>query len=215
MQDGIWYIDKPVGPTSFDVIRRLRGKYGVRRIGHAGTLDPAASGLLIIGVGRTGTKQLTDYIKLDKTYAVTIELGVATDTADREGEVIEQRAVDEPPSREEVEDVLADLIGVQELPVPRYSAVKVDGVPLYKRVRRGENVEPPVRQMRIDRLALEDIYFQNGTWYIDVVMDVASGVYVRSVVEEIGRRLGYPVTTATLRRTRVGGITIDDAVLVD
>jgi len=227
MKEDILYVDKPAGMSSFDVIRRLRVRYKQQgqkppKIGHAGTLDPLASGLLVIGIGREGTKQLNEFVKLDKTYEVAVELGVRTDTGDREGDVIDRSNLSTSPSATQVRSVLDDMIGTLTLPVPRYSAVKVGGESLYKKARRGETFDPPERDMEVYDLELREIYEKNDTWYLDVVMDVASGVFVRSIVEEIGRRIGLPAaqgtahagcpaTTAALRRTRIGDATVGEA----
>src|SRR3989339_1366365 len=151
MQTDIMLIDKPKGITSFDVIRRLRKKTGIKKMGHAGTLDPLASGLMIIGVEK-GTKKLNDYLKLDKVYEAEVLLGIRTATGDMEGEIVEEREI----SNEErgqiennLQNILNGLVGEIELPVSIYSAIKKDGVELYKRARRGEEVEAPIRKMRI------------------------------------------------------------------
>ena len=217
---GLRLIDKPNGITSFDVIRHLREQYKEHgevppKLGHAGTLDPAASGLLIIGVGREGTKQLDRLSGLDKTYEVTMKLGERTNTGDVDGETIETKEVTSLPTDNDMHKTLTDMIGTQQLPVPVYSAVKVNGEPLHKKARRGETVEPPVRTMDIHDIRLRNMYEGNGEIYMDFGMDVGSGVFVRSVVEEIGRYLGYPVMTVILRRTRVGKYRVEDAESLD
>ncbi|MEX0672498.1 MAG: tRNA pseudouridine(55) synthase TruB [Candidatus Paceibacterota bacterium] len=209
--ESIYLIDKPIGITSFDVIRRLRKKVGIRKMGHAGTLDPMASGLLIVGVGSEGTKQLENFLKLDKTYQVVAELGVRTDTGDQEGEVVEKIDVVESFSAEDIQKVCDQLTGVTDLPVPIYSAVKVGGEPLYKKARRGEKVDPPVRAMKVYSLKLNTVFKNEGSTFLDLTMDVASGVFVRSVVEAIGRGLDVPATTTKLRRTRIGEFRVEDA----
>jgi tRNA pseudouridine55 synthase len=210
----IQLIDKPAGMTSFDVIRRLRGILGISKIGHAGTLDPLATGLMIVGIGRSGTKQLHTYLKMDKTYHVDVLLGKRTDTADLEGEILSRKPVTEL-SAASVESVLEQLTGDIELPVPRYSAVKIDGVPLHKRVRRGEVVQPPHRTMRVSSMALTHMERQGEDVLLTVTMDVASGVYVRSVVEAIGDRLEVPACVYALRRTRIGPFQVEDAVTLN
>lgn len=216
---GILLIDKPEGISSFDVIRALRKKLGITKIGHAGTLDPLASGLLIIGAGE-GTKRLAEYIKLPKTYCVEVLLGIRTDTGDLEGRVVEEHTQHFDISKDEIENVLADMIGVLELPVPAYSAVKQGGVPLYKKARRGEKVELPVKEMSVTRADLYDIRpadsigqasYKNGHYVLSLEFDVGSGTYIRSLAEELGRRLGYPATVQKLRRLSIGGFTIEQA----
>lgn len=206
----ILYVDKPTGVTSFDVIRLLRKRYDVRKMGHAGTLDPLASGLLIIGVGK-GTKELSRFLKLSKVYETTVLIGKRTTTGDLEGEILEdvRGAVSVP--REAVERTLASLMGTIELSVPVYSAVKLQGKTLYARARRGEIVSPPVKTMEITHIELIDLVEADGYIYATIRMGVASGTYVRSVAEEIGRRLGYPATVSALRRTSIGDIDVSRA----
>lgn len=215
--DRVLYINKPRGMSSFDVIRQLRQKLGVRKMGHAGTLDPLAEGLLVIGVGKA-TKELTALVGLDKVYDVTIELGERRDSGDKEGEVLEERKVSigEVPHKKVLE-VLGELTGEVQLPVPIYSAVKKGGKPLYKRARKGEHVEPPVRTMTLYSLKLMEIGedMERGRVLLRVEMHVASGVYVRSVAEEVGRRLGLPATVSRLIRTKVGDIELEDALLLN
>jgi len=220
MNDAILLVDKPVGITSFDVIRRLRKTYiqknlTVPKMGHAGTLDPSASGLMIIGVGSEGTKQLTNLTSLDKTYQVTIELGVRTDSGDKEGNSIERMDIVHVPCDADIHSACASCVGECLLPVPRYSAVKVGGEPLYKKARRGDVFDPPVRSMYVHDIRVLDIRTDKTSAFIDIEMDVMSGVYVRSVVEEIGRHIVIPTTTALLRRTRIGPYNIEDAYRID
>ena len=208
-------IDKPTGITSFDVIRRLRAYYKRRgekppKMGHAGTLDPAASVLMLIGIGRSGTKRLNELTGLDKTYEVTAELGVRTDTGDRDGEVVERTAVS-GLDHETLTRACAACTGTLRLPVPRYSAIKVDGGPLYKKARRGEEFDPPTREMIVHDIRYTDLIKRDDAYLCELEMDVASGVYVRSVVEALGRELGVPATTAALRRTRIGMFRLEDA----
>lgn len=202
-------IDKPKGLTSFDVIRKLRRKLGVRKMGHAGTLDPLATGLLIIVVGE-GTKKLKDLIGLPKTYVVEILLGKKTTTGDLEGKVIENAKI-ENLKTEKVEGVLNGIVGTLELQVPLYSAIKKKGKPLYKYARDGEKVEIPIKKMKINSAELISLMCENNECVISAKMDVESGTYIRSVAEEIGRRLGYPATVRELRRTRIGDFYIKDA----
>jgi tRNA pseudouridine55 synthase len=206
----ILLIDKPKGISSFDVIRILRKELGVRKLGHAGTLDPLATGLLIIGVGK-GTKRLNDLLKLPKVYEMDILLGKKTETGDLEGKVLEEKEVEKIAS-EEARKVLKDLEGEIELSVPRYSAVKVSGEPLYKSARRGVKVTPPKRRMKINSLKLLEVSKVGRGIILKVKMACASGVYARSVGEEIGRRLGFPATLADLRRTRVGRFRVENAL---
>ena len=209
------FIDKPKGMTSYDVVRHLKDKYKklfpgekLPKIGHAGTLDPLASGLLIVGIGN-GTKRLDRFLKLEKRYTVDIKFGESRTTGDMEGEIVEEKKVTKF-DKETIKQVLRDIQGTVNLPVPKYSAVKVDGKKLYNKARSGEDFEPPMRDMRIYQAKL--LFFRRDLGsVITVRLEVASGVYVRSVVEEIGKRVGYPAVTMNLRRTRIGRYLVRDA----
>jgi tRNA pseudouridine55 synthase len=203
-------VDKPKGITSFDVIRRLRKELGVRKMGHAGTLDPLASGLMLIGIG-DGTKKLDTYLKLPKSYEAEILLGERRATGDLEGAVLEEKtvlALDE----HKVRNVLAGMLGPLELPVPRYSAIKQGGVRLYTKARKGQEIaDLPVRTMEVTGIGFLGMRVENGRGYVRARFDVASGVYIRSLAEEFGTRLGYPATIKELRRTKIGDFAVADA----
>lgn len=215
-------IDKPFGISSFDVIRKLRQKLGIKKMGYAGTLDPRATGLLVVGVGQ-GTKALATYIKLDKEYIAEILIGVRTESGDLDGRVLEEVEVDaaaETFSDEKVSAALQSLIGNIRLPVSAFSAIKKDGVPLYKKARaasrRGESIpeiELPVREMKVYEAELLDIIddTENQKVTIKARFKVGSGTYIRSLGEELGRRLVYPATLQGLRRTKVGEFKVEDA----
>jgi len=205
-------IDKPKGITSFDVIRRLRKKLGIKKMGHAGTLDPLATGLLVIGVN-DGTKKLKDLIGLPKTYETDILLGRSTTTGDMEGEVVESKEVKDLDIGD-VEKVIEGMVGVLELPVPIYSAIKKEGKALYKYARSGEEVDVPIKKMEVYKIELIGTSFSEGEYVLSVRMDVGSGTYVRSVAEEVGRRLKYPAVVKELRRTKVGEFLVEDAEVV-
>lgn len=216
-------IDKPLGLTSFDVIRQLRRLTGLKKFGHAGTLDPRATGLMLIGVG-AGTKQLANLVKLDKVYEATVRIGESRTTADLEGEVLEQKAVAAIFSDEKIAATLATLVGTNELPVSAYSAIKQGGVPMYKRARAAHRqgavlTATPVRAMTVyaaDFLKSQVITIDDLTMVeIGIRFHVASGVYIRSLAVEIGKRLGYPATLAALRRTQVGECRVEDARTLD
>jgi len=204
MQD-IILIDKPSGITSFDVIRSLRKKLGIRKMGHAGTLDPLATGLLIVGIG-PGTKKLSSLIGLPKEYIAEIELGIKTDTADRDGNVIETKPVPNLTDSE-IRKVLQNLEGEILLPVPAYSAVKQGGERLYARARKGESVTPPQRTMEV-REAEFMTYKDN---LLTARFQVGSGTYIRSLAERIGEDLQTLGTIKNLRRTSIGSYRIEDA----
>ena len=211
-------IDKPTGMTSFDVIRVLRRQRGVKKMGHAGTLDPRASGLMLIGVGE-GTKQLAELSKLDKEYEAEVRIGERRTTGDLEGAIVEERVVHELAA-EAVTTALTEMLGELTLPVSAYSAIKQDGVPLYKKARaaarRGDVVaDVPLRTMRVDAAELLGVTLDGERAVATVRFSVGSGTYIRSLGEELGRRLGYPATLQALRRTRVGEYHVADALPLD
>lgn len=204
----ILLIDKPTGITSFDVIRRLRKKLGIRKMGHSGTLDPAASGLLIVATEQD-TKKLTELIGLPKQYEVEVLLGVQTDTGDLDGKIIAEKDVSDI-AKEDIEKVVSRFSGVHEIPVPVYSAIKQGGQPLYKKARRGEKVEVPIKKMEV-----LDIHLQSTDLpRVKLVLDVSSGTYVRSLAEEMGHRLGVPATVSGLRRTKIGDYSVESAEMI-
>lgn len=212
--DEILLIDKPKGITSMDVIRRLRKELQIKKIGHAGTLDPLATGLMLVGVGK-GTKRLTELVKLDKEYVTEIRIGESRTTGDLEGPIVEEKAVTEL-EKDVVEKALEDMIGELELPVSAYSAIKVDGVPMYKRARRAEKEGGVVddvlmRVMKVYEAELLDFRVSENRAVATVRFSVGSGTYIRSLGEELGRRLGYPAVLQELRRTKVGEFDIKDA----
>lgn len=202
LPENILLVDKPKGITSFDVIRQLRKKLGIRKMGHAGTLDPLASGLMIIGV-ESGTKSLSDFIKLDKTYVAEILFGRKTDTGDMEGKILEEAKIFFVE-----DDYLKDLInafnGDFKLLPPKYSAIKKDGKPLYKYARSGEDVEVFERVMKVYKSKFLGSKKVEEGFVAEVSFDVASGVYIRSLVEKIGELLGVPATLYNLKRTKIG-----------
>jgi tRNA pseudouridine55 synthase len=193
---GIILVDKPPGPSSFAVVHRIRKGTGART-GHAGTLDPFASGLLVLLSGRA-TKLTPRFVGLDKRYLTDVDLSARTSTGDPEGEVVERR---EAPSAEELEERLAGLRGEVELRIPAASAVKIGGERAYRLHRRGVEVEMPMRRSRVDELELAA--YEGGVATLDLL--VGSGTYVRAIADALG---GHCVA---LRRTEVGPFSVDEA----
>ena len=191
-------VDKKSGITSYDVIRDLKRSGWSKKIGHAGTLDPFATGLLIIARDKS-TKMLTHFLGLDKKYKVTIELGKATDTGDIDGEVIETKEVPEI-TKTLVSAIVSGMKGDIDLKVPAYSAIKKNGKALYKYARSGEEVEIPTKTMHITYAKVHSV---NGN-EISLTLGVKSGTYIRSIVEEIGRKLDTVAYTKELRRISIG-----------
>jgi tRNA pseudouridine55 synthase len=192
LTSGLVLVDKPVGPSSFDVVKRLRGKYGVKA-GHAGTLDPLASGLLLVLLGPS-TRLARYLVGLDKRYETEIRLGLRTTTGDGEGDVVEETEV---PTLEAIEA----LEGEVELVIPRASAVKVEGERAYRLHRRGVAVEMPTRKSTIHSLRVR----RYAPPLIELDLHVSSGTYVRAIAEALGGHC------RTLRRTAVGPFRVEDA----
>ena len=205
----ILLVDKPKGITSFDVIRKLRKELGVKKLGHAGTLDPLASGLLLVGVG-DGTKKLTKLIGLPKTYEVEILFGRKTTTGDMEGGIIESRKVEEM-NVAEIISILRNIVGKLELQVPLYSAVKKNGKPLYWYARNDKKIDLPVKTMEVYDAKLKKLECKNRECVATVVFDVSSGTYIRSLAEEVGKRINMPATVKELRRTKIGDYNVEKA----
>ena len=217
-------VDKPHGITSFDVIRRLRRQYSnshngekAPKFGHAGTLDPLATGLMLLGVGQ-GTKKLGEFIKLDKEYIAEVRFGETRTTGDLEGEIIDECDISDTVEllTDKVSAALRTITGTHSLPVSAYSAIKVDGIPMYKRARKEEItgdtvINIPVREMTIHEVELLDVSVGENRGVATIRFHVASGTYIRSLAEELGRKLGYPATLQNLRRTKVGEYKIEDA----
>jgi tRNA pseudouridine55 synthase len=207
--DGVLLIDKPTDHTSHDVVARLRGKLKMKRIGHAGTLDPMATGILIMLIGKA-TRVSQYLMSLDKEYTGTITLGKVTTTQDAEGEMLETRPV--PPLTEaDIRQTARSFVGDQYQTPPMFSAIKIDGVPLYKKARQGEEVE---REPRFIRIASFDVTrFESPQ--IDFVLRCSKGTYVRTIAHDFGQKLGCGAHLSKLRRTGSGKFTISQCVTLD
>lgn len=208
MNDDIILVNKPKGMTSFDVIRILRKKLGIKKMGHAGTLDPLATGLMIIGIGK-GTKKLTQYLKLDKTYEAEILIGVATDTYDIDGKIIEEKEVSNL-DEEFIKEKLKLLEGVHEFEVPRFSAIKIKGKKLYELARNSVDFIPPKRKMQVHKAEFIALKQHNQHYILEARFDVASGTYIRTLAVEFGKLIGYPATVYSIKRTRIGDCYLHD-----
>lgn len=207
--DGILIIDKPTGITSHDVVSQVRRILDEGRIGHAGTLDPMATGVLVLGVGK-GTRLLEYLTGQQKRYRGTIRLGVTTTTYDTEGEIVEQ--IEGPwPARSAVEDALTHFRGDIEQYPPAYSAIKQDGEPLYAKARRGEEVNVEPRAVTIHSLIL--LEYEPPALVVDVTC--SKGTYVRSLAHDIGQALEVGGHLTDLRRLSSGSFTLDDAITLD
>ncbi len=208
MTSGILLLDKPIGPTSHDAVARVRRAAGLRRVGHAGTLDPLASGLLLLGLG-LAARFLEYLVGLDKSYETTIRLGQSTTTYDAEGEVTAERPVG--VTAEQIAAALAAFRGLIRQRVPPHSAVKRDGRPLYESARRGQAVELPERDVVIH--ALDLLAFDPP--HLTLRVACSSGTYIRSLAHDLGAALGCGGHVAALRRTAVGAFAVADAVPLD
>ncbi|MBB0244072.1 tRNA pseudouridine(55) synthase TruB [Streptomyces alkaliphilus] len=212
--DGLVVIDKPAGHTSHDVVARLRGIARTRRVGHAGTLDPMATGVLVIGLGRA-TRLLGHLALTDKEYLGTIRLGQETVTDDAEGAITAGRGAG-TIDRAAVEAAVVPLTGdIMQVPA-RVSAVKVEGKRAHRRVREGEEVELPARPVTVSRFTVHDVgpaRADDGTSVLDVTVTVgcSSGTYIRALARDLGAALGTGGHLTALRRTRVGPYRIEDA----
>lgn len=210
---GILLVDKASERTSHDVVARVRWLLGTKKVGHAGTLDPMATGLLVLGIGQ-GTRLLTHLVGLDKTYHARIRLGRATTTDDREGEALGEiaEATGLPP--ELVEQEVAALGGeIQQVP-STVSAIKIDGKRAYARARAGEAVEIPARPVRVPRFEITARSTEGPFLDLDAEIDCSSGTYVRALARDLGAALGVGGHLTALRRTAVGPFGLDGAVHV-
>jgi tRNA pseudouridine55 synthase len=218
--DGFLLVDKPPGLTSHDVVARVRRALGTRKVGHAGTLDPMATGLLVVGVNRA-TRLLTYAVGADKTYTATIRLGQTTTTEDADGEIL-THADASSLTESDISAAATKLTGEIDQVPSAVSAIKVDGVRAYTRVRQGEDVELPARRVRVDRfevLALRAVDTRKGVdaplLDVDVVVECSSGTYVRALARDLGEELGVGGHLVALRRTRVGPFDVAGAVTLD
>ena len=209
--NGILIIDKEQNWTSNDVVQKVKKITG-EKVGHTGTLDPLATGVLplLIGKGTLLSKYLVNH---DKTYVAKVKLGVKTDTADLEGEVIEKETVEDNTFEEKkIKEVLKSFIGKQKQTPPMYSAVKIKGKKLYEYARGGQKVDIPERDIEIYEMEL--INFRKETQEIEFKASCSKGTYIRSLCEDIAKKLGTIGTMSSLRRIRVGEFKIEDAITI-
>ncbi len=207
---GLVLVDKPIGPTSHDIVARVRRLAGTRRVGHAGTLDPGATGLLILGV-EGATRLLTYFSGLDKTYLATFRLGRETTTDDAEGEPLGPEVAVTAEVMSRVPAGVSALTGpIRQIP-SSVSAVHVDGRRAYELVRAGEPVELEARPVEIKRF---DVLARRGT-ELDVIVECSAGTYIRALARDLGRSLGVGAHVTRLRRTKVGPFDVREAVALE
>ncbi|MGB0616061.1 MAG: tRNA pseudouridine(55) synthase TruB [Acidimicrobiales bacterium] len=204
-------IDKPAGWTSHDVVAKSRGVIGTRKVGHSGTLDPDATGVLVLGVGNA-TRLLRFLTELPKRYEGEIVLGTETTTLDAAGEITathDMSAVTDDQVRAAANRLTGNLMQVP----PMVSAIKIDGKRLHELAREGKEVDRPPRPVRVDRFDVEPVGGARGVWRC--VVDCSSGTYIRSLAADLGTALGGGAHLRSLRRTSVGGFTLDDAGTIE
>lgn len=207
---GFLNLDKPKGWTSHDCVARVRRLLHLKRVGHAGTLDPAATGVLPIALGRA--TRLLQFLSSEKAYRAVIRFGVTTATDDLEGEVLTERSASDL-TRERVEAVLPEFLGTIEQKPPHYSAIHVGGKRLYERARRGEVVEVPTRTVEV--FGLEVLGWRPGKFpELEVAIACGKGTYIRSIARDWGEKLGTGATLAGLVRTRSSGFTLENSVAI-
>jgi tRNA pseudouridine55 synthase len=217
-QSGVALIDKPTGWTSHDVVNKVRRLTGIKRVGHAGTLDPLATGLLIILIGREFTKMQDLFMKQPKEYLVTAQFGITTDSYDIDGETTDEA----PPelvsglTKEKIEDAMQPFIGNIDQQVPIFSAVKVKGKKLYEHGRKQrssestetENPVLPIKQVIVESFEVLNLDLP----YAEFRVTCSSGTYIRSLIYDLGQMLGTGATVTQLRRTKIGEYSVSNAI---
>jgi tRNA pseudouridine55 synthase len=214
---GLLLVDKPAGMTSHDVVSRVRKLAGTKKVGHAGTLDPMATGLLVLGI-ESATKLLTFIVGADKTYRATIRLGASTITDDREGEIIKEASASQisQVTEEQVIGELSKLRGVIQQVPSAVSAIKVNGEKAYDRVRAGEVFELKSREVTISKLEIiENLRRSENFIDFDVIVDCSSGTYIRAIARDVGNALGIGGHLTSLRRSRIGNFDVEQAMSLE
>ncbi len=200
----IFAVYKPKGVSSFAVIKQLRKSWGIKKIGHAGTLDPLAQGVLVVGVGREATKKLSSEVTKEKEYIATIKLGEYSTTDDAEGE--KNKINDYQPKKKEIKETLSQFIGeIMQVP-PNFSAIKIKGNRAYKMAREGKKIELKARLVLIKEIELLDYNYP----FLKIRVITGPGVYIRSLARDIGQKLGIGAYLSELERIRVGEFKISD-----
>jgi tRNA pseudouridine55 synthase len=211
MEDRIILVDKPAGISSFGIVakvrRELRDEFGHKvKVGHTGTLDPFATGLLILLSGKM-TKKSNEFLKQDKVYEAEMKLGFVSTTGDPEGEVTEYLSQKNEPSLYEIKTCINSFIGEIDQTVPRFSAIKINGERAYKLARKGAGFETPTRKVTIYEIEILDYFYPT----LKIRCHVSSGTYIRTLAEDIGKKLGTGAYLTALRRTKIGDYHIEDA----
>ncbi len=211
--NGILLINKPLGYTSRDVVNEVCRVLNTKKVGHTGTLDPLASGVLVICVGK-GLKMCELLTNHDKEYIVGVTLGISTDTIDLDGNIIDKKIVD--ISENNIKNGVFSFVGKYLQEVPKYSAVKIDGRKLYEYARSGTDVKLPTREVEIKSIdIISDIIYDCGLIHFNLRCTVSKGTYIRSLVRDIGKKLGVPAVMNSLIRIRLGDYSIDKCYSMD
>lgn len=209
---GFLLIDKISGITSFKVVHQLRKITNIRKIGHAGTLDPFATGLLIIAITREATKQIDSFLKLDKVYEAEFCLGATTETLDPEGEIIFDKNLQ--PSTitpEKIKEQLSHFIGKINQTPPTFSAIKINGQRAYDLARKGLAPEMKSREIEIFDFTLENLYIKDNVVFVNFIIHCGSGTYIRSLARDLAKALNTTGYCTALRRTKIGSYSIENA----
>ncbi len=202
-------VDKPVGWTSFDVVNKIKKTFAIKKVGHAGTLDPMATGLLIVCTARK-TKEIDSFVSLEKTYTGTIKLGETTASYDAETEVIDRKPIDTITPSMVIETTGYFIGEIEQLP-PMYSAIKKNGKPLYKLARKGIEVKREPRRVSISEFSVTDINLP----YVSFKITCSKGTYIRSIAHDFGQKLNTGGHLTDLRRIAIGPYTVDEAVTIE
>jgi len=208
-------INKPIGPTSHDIVNRLRKITGIKKIGHAGTLDPFAEGLLLVAIGRESTRKISQFVGLDKKYLATLKLGAVSDTEDRTGKISirHPERSDGILTKEKIEKTLKKFLGKQEQIPPMFSAKQIDGKRLYKLARQGKEIERPTQQIEIYEIKLKKYLPKK----MELILEIkcSSGTYIRTLAHDLGQTLGCGAYLEKLVRTEIGKYKIKKAILLE
>ena len=216
LQAGVLLVDKPAGLSSFSIVSRIRRILGIKKVGHAGTLDPFATGLLIVCVGRPATKLISLFMEGEKEYLATLCLGITTETFDTEGDITSRKPVGDL-SGEDIETCLQQFRGVQLQIPPRYSALKHKGKPLYYYARRGIHITKEAREVNISSLERLDGKYDLSGDEAELTLKVvcSKGTYIRTLAADIGEILGCGAHLIQLRRKRSGCFSVENSLTAD
>lgn len=207
---GFILIDKPIGPTSFGVIARLRRLTGIKKIGHAGTLDPFASGLLLCAIGREATREIEKFVKLGKEYEADVFLGISTDTFDREGKVTSEYS-GQKIDKKKIKAAVFSFLGSQKQTPPMFSAKKIGGKKLCDLARKGIEVKRAPNDIEIFSIKILRLAWPS----LKIKLSCSSGTYIRTIAADLGEQLGCGAHLTDLRRTKISGYSVKKAIKLD